>query len=104
MSNSTRSTSYMIGTQAIAARPLAAGLYVVSTPIGNLGDISLRALETLAGADIIACEDTRVSHKLLDRYGIAATLSPYHEHNAAAARPKLIDRMKAGGSVVLISD
>ena len=63
------------------------GLHIVATPIGNLGDISLRALETLAGADLIACEDTRVTRKLLDRYGIATPLTPYHEHNAATARP-----------------
>src|SRR3954462_14226787 len=104
MSNSTRSTSYMIGTQAIAARPLAAGLYVVATPIGNLGDISLRALETLAAADVIACEDTRVTHKLLERYGIAASLTAYHEHNAAAARPKLLERIAGGAAVALVSD
>ena len=98
------SRTYIVAGQALPARPLAAGLYLVATPIGNLGDISLRALETLAAADVIACEDTRVSRKLLDRYGIAGSLSPYHEHNAAAARPKLIERLKAGGSVALISD
>ena len=96
--------TYTVAGHALPARPLGAGLYLVATPIGNLGDISLRALETLAGADVVACEDTRVSHKLLDRYGVTASLTPYHEHNAAAARPKLIERMKAGGSVALISD
>jgi 16S rRNA (cytidine1402-2'-O)-methyltransferase len=102
--NSPESRTYIVAGHTLPARPLAAGLYLVATPIGNLGDISLRALETLAGAGTIACEDTRVSHKLLDRYGIAASLTPYHEHNAAAARPKLIERMKAGSSVALISD
>ena len=65
-------------------------LYLVATPIGNLGDITLRALELLAGADVIACEDTRVTRKLTERYGIATPLTPYHEHNAAEARPKLL--------------
>lgn len=101
---SPESRTYLVAGHALPARPLPAGLYLVATPIGNLGDISLRALETLAAADTIACEDTRVSHKLLDRYGITAPLTPYHEHNAAAARPKLIERMKAGASIALISD
>jgi 16S rRNA (cytidine1402-2'-O)-methyltransferase len=80
------------------------GLYVVATPIGNLGDITLRALETLAGADVIACEDTRVTRKLIDRYGIATPLFAYHEHNAAEARPKLLSRLADGQSVALVSD
>ena len=71
----------------------APGLYLVATPIGNLGDITLRALELLAGADVIACEDTRVTRKLTERYGIATPLTPYHEHNAAEARPKLLSRL-----------
>src|SRR5207253_1034703 len=75
------------------------GLYVVATPIGNLRDVTLRALECLAAADLIACEDTRVTRKLLDRYGIATPLTPYHEHNAAAARPKLLERLAAGAAV-----
>ncbi|MBI3702494.1 MAG: 16S rRNA (cytidine(1402)-2'-O)-methyltransferase [Rhizobiales bacterium] len=86
-----------------AAKP-AAGLYLVATPIGHLGDIGLRALELLAGADAIACEDTRVTRKLLDRYGIATPLTPYHEHNAAEARPKLLARLAAGQAVALVSD
>jgi 16S rRNA (cytidine1402-2'-O)-methyltransferase len=81
-----------------------AGLYLVATPIGNLGDITLRALETLAGADVIACEDTRVTRKLTDRYGIATPLTAYHEHNAAEARPKLLARLAGGQSVALVSD
>jgi 16S rRNA (cytidine1402-2'-O)-methyltransferase len=80
------------------------GLYLVSTPIGNLRDITLRALETLAGADLIACEDTRVTRKLLEHYGIATPLTPYHEHNAATARPKLLARLAAGEAVALVSD
>ena len=79
---------------AIAAPKAAGGLYLVATPIGNLSDISLRALELLAGADVIACEDTRVTRKLTERYGIATPLTPYHEHNAAEARPKLLDQQR----------
>jgi 16S rRNA (cytidine1402-2'-O)-methyltransferase len=102
--NSPENRTFIVAGHALPARPLPAGLYLVATPIGNLGDITLRALETLAGADLIACEDTRVSRKLLERYGIAASLTPYHEHNAATARPKLIERIKTGASIALISD
>ena len=83
---------------------LAPGLHVVATPIGNLGDITLRALEVLAGADLIACEDTRVTRKLLDRYGIATSLTPYHDHNAAEARPRLLARLAEGAAIALVSD
>ena len=82
--------SFVIGQTAIAARPLEPALYLVATPIGNLADITLRALETLAGADIVACEDTRVTRVLLDRYGIRQRPTPYHEHNADEAGPRLI--------------
>ena len=85
-------------------RPLAAGLYLVATPIGNLADISLRALAILARAPLIAAEDTRHSRKLLSHYNIAAALTPYHEHNAARERPKLLARIEAGYAVALISD
>ena len=82
---------YVLARPAGARRPpLAAGLHLVATPIGNLRDVTLRALDVLAAADLIACEDTRVTRKLLDHYGIATPLTPYHEHNAAAARPKLL--------------
>jgi 16S rRNA (cytidine1402-2'-O)-methyltransferase len=77
---------------------------VVATPIGNLRDITLRALETLGAADLIACEDTRVTRKLLDHYGIATPLTPYHEHNAEAARPKILARLAGGEAVALVSD
>ncbi len=77
---------------------------MVATPIGNLGDITLRALETLAGADLIACEDTRVTCKLTEHYGIAARLTSYHDHNADEALPKLLQRLEAGGAVALVSD
>jgi 16S rRNA (cytidine1402-2'-O)-methyltransferase len=95
---------YLLNGQPIFAPPLAPGLHVVATPIGNLGDITLRALEVLAAADLIACEDTRVTRKLLDRYGIGTPLTPYHEHNAAAARPKLIARLTEGAAIALVSD
>jgi 16S rRNA (cytidine1402-2'-O)-methyltransferase len=90
--------------QTITATKAKPGLYLVATPIGNLGDITLRALEVLAGADVIACEDTRVSRKLLDRFGIKTPLTPYHEHNAAEARPKLLAKLAEGQAVALVSD
>jgi 16S rRNA (cytidine1402-2'-O)-methyltransferase len=96
--------SFMIADQPIQGSRLAPGLYLVATPIGNLGDITLRALQALAGADLIACEDTRVSRKLLDRYAIATPLTPYHEHNAAKARPALLRRLAEGAAVALVSD
>src|SRR5262249_61264016 len=80
------------------------GLELVARPIGNLGDIPLRALAALAGADVIACEDTRVTRKLLDRYGIVTPLTPYHDHNAAQARPALLRRLAEGAAVALVSD
>lgn len=95
---------YILAGQAVQAPAGAPGLHLVATPIGNLRDISIRALETLAGADVIACEDSRVTRKLLDHYGIATPLTPYHEHNAASARPKLLERLAAGESVALVSD
>lgn len=96
--------AYTLAGQTIAAPPLAPGLYLVATPIGNLRDVSLRALEILAAADVIACEDTRVTRKLLSHYGIATPLTPYHDHNAATARPKLIARLAEGARVALVSD
>ena len=96
--------SYVIGQTEMAARPLEPALYLVATPIGNLSDITLRALETLASADVVACEDTRVSRVLLDRYGIRRRTTAYHEHNAAEAGPKLIEALRGGQSVALISD
>jgi 16S rRNA (cytidine1402-2'-O)-methyltransferase len=80
------------------------GLLVVATPIGNLGDITLRALEALRGADAIACEDTRVTAKLLARHGIRRPLIAYHEHNAARVEPQLVRRMVAGERIALVSD
>lgn len=85
-------------------RPLEPGLYLVATPIGNLGDVSLRALSVLARAALIAAEDTRHSKKLLSHFGIRGTLTPYHEHNADRERPNLLARVRAGDAVALISD
>ncbi|MGN6550251.1 MAG: 16S rRNA (cytidine(1402)-2'-O)-methyltransferase [Pararhizobium sp.] len=99
-----RQRSFRIGGTTIAARPIEAGLHLVATPIGNLADVTLRALETLAAADIVACEDTRVTRVLLDRYGIAVRPRPYHEHNAETAGPKLIAALSEGKSVALVSD
>src|SRR5271156_1758090 len=95
---------YVLDGQPTDVARLAPGLHIVATPIGNLGDITLRALDALAGADLIACEDTRVTRKLLDRYGITTTLTPYHEHNATKARPALLRRLAEGAAVALVSD
>jgi 16S rRNA (cytidine1402-2'-O)-methyltransferase len=100
----TEGHTYTLGGHLFAAPRAAVGLHLVATPIGNLGDITLRALETLAGVDVVACEDTRITRRLTERYGIAAELTPYHEHNAAAARPKILQRLAEGGSVALVSD
>jgi 16S rRNA (cytidine1402-2'-O)-methyltransferase len=88
----------------LLARPLEPGLYLVATPIGNLGDISLRALSVLGRADLIAAEDTRHSKKLLSHFGLRGELTPYHEHNAEKERPRLLARLRARQSVALISD
>jgi len=83
---------------------LEVGLYVVATPIGNLRDITLRALDTLRGADIILAEDTRQTRKLLDAYDIKTPLSPYHDHNAAKRVPGVIKDLDAGKIIALVSD
>lgn len=79
-------------------------LTIVATPIGNLGDITIRALEALKACDVILCEDTRVSQKLLTTYAIKKTLISYHEHNAASLRPQILARIEAGEHFCLISD
>ncbi len=84
--------------------PVVAGLHLVATPIGNLADMTLRAIATLARAEVIACEDTRVSGRLKAAFGLNTPLTPYHEHNADRAGPGLIRRLKQGGIVALISD
>ncbi len=95
---------YVLDGRPTEVKRLAPGLHIVATPIGNLGDITLRALAALAGADVIACEDTRVTRKLLDRYAIATPLTPYHDHNAIQARPALLRRLAAGAAIALVSD
>jgi 16S rRNA (cytidine1402-2'-O)-methyltransferase len=96
--------TFSLGGHVLTAPKPVPGLYLVATPIGNLGDITLRALETLAGCDIIACEDTRITRRLTERYAITALLKPYHEHNAALARPKILERLAQGASIALVSD
>ena len=88
----------------VPTAPVSPGLYIVATPIGNLDDVSLRMLATLAGADRIACEDTRVTARLLARYGIATRATAYHDHNAQRVLPRLIEALQDGGSVALVSD
>jgi 16S rRNA (cytidine1402-2'-O)-methyltransferase len=83
---------------------LAPGLYVVSTPIGNLSDVTLRALDVLAAADLVLCEDTRVTRKLLGRYGLAPSLQPYHDYNAEAVRPRVLARLAKDAAIALVSD
>lgn len=96
--------SFIIDGRRIAAKPMKPALYVVATPIGNLGDTTLRALHTLAAADIVACEDTRVTAVLLRHFGIEARLLAYHDHNAERQRPKLIEALDQGKAVALVSD
>jgi 16S rRNA (cytidine1402-2'-O)-methyltransferase len=90
--------------EAQLAQALPAGLYLVATPIGNLADMTLRALATLARSDVIYCEDTRHSRTLLAHYSIARPLRPYHEHNAERERPRILAELASGKSVALISD
>jgi 16S rRNA (cytidine1402-2'-O)-methyltransferase len=88
----------------LAAVALPAGLYVVATPIGNLADITLRALAVLARADVLYCEDTRHSRVLLAHFAMARPMRAYHEHNAERERPRVLAELAAGKSVALISD
>src|SRR4249919_1170006 len=96
--------TFSVGGHVLTAPKPVPGLYLVATPIGHLGDITLRALETLAGVDIIACEDTRITRRLTERYAISAELKPYHEHNAVMARPKILQKLAQGASIALVSD
>ncbi len=96
--------SYHIGPNRFDATSIDAGLHVVATPIGNLGDITIRALNVLAAADYILCEDTRITSRLLERYGIRNTMKPYHEHNAEKVRPAIIAALHDGKSFALVSD
>lgn len=97
-------SGYFIAGTAFTAPPLAPGLYVVATPIGNLRDITIRALETLAAAQVILCEDTRMSARLLDHYGIRGRRVALHEHNERARADDIVARVAAGQAIALISD
>jgi 16S rRNA (cytidine1402-2'-O)-methyltransferase len=99
-----KSRCFRVFGQDVPAREAPQGLYLVATPIGNLGDVTLRALETLAAVEAIACEDSRVTRRLLDRYAIATPLLSYHDHNAETARPKILARLEAGAAIALVSD
>ncbi len=83
---------------------IAPGLYIVSTPIGNLRDITLRALDVLASVDMVLAEDTRVAQKLMNAYGLAPTLRPYHDHNGEKMRPGVLRSLEQGKRIALISD
>src|SRR5262244_197077 len=83
---------------------LAAGLYLVGTPIGNLEDITLRALRVLKDADVIACEDTRQTQKLLSHYGIQTRTVSYHEHNEMTKAAELVVDLEAGAKIALVTD
>jgi 16S rRNA (cytidine1402-2'-O)-methyltransferase len=102
--DTTRRTTYTAFGLVAEAEPLAPGLHIVSTPIGNLRDISFRALATLAGADAILAEDTRVTKTLLAHYGITTPLMAYHEHNAELMRPRVMARLESGGRLAIVSD
>jgi 16S rRNA (cytidine1402-2'-O)-methyltransferase len=80
------------------------GLYVTATPIGNLADMTYRAVEILKGADLVLCEDTRQTAKLMSAYGIETARAPYHEHNAARVRPGIIKKLQEGAAIALVSD
>jgi len=85
-------------------RTLAPGLYIVATPLGNLGDMTIRARDVLAAVDRVLCEDSRVTGRLLHHLGIDARLTPYHDHNAATMRPKIMDWLERGERLALVSD
>ena len=95
---------YFIAGNRFTAPPLAPGLYVVATPIGNLRDVTLRALETLAAVELVLCEDTRTSAKLLDHYGISAKRQAFHEHNERDKAEYIAERIAGGAAIALISD
>jgi 16S rRNA (cytidine1402-2'-O)-methyltransferase len=90
--------------ESLASSPLGRGLYIVATPIGNLGDITLRALEVLRGVDRIACEDTRQTQKLLNHFQIATPSLSCHEHNERQRATELVEALKDGARIALISD
>jgi 16S rRNA (cytidine1402-2'-O)-methyltransferase len=96
--------AYVIGTTTYEAEKLPGGLYITATPIGHLGDVTLRALSTMAAVDVLLCEDTRTTGKLLARYAIRTRLMPYHEHNAERVRPAILKALGEGQAYALVSD
>jgi 16S rRNA (cytidine1402-2'-O)-methyltransferase len=98
------SRQYWIDGHVFEAPKADAGLSVVATPIGNLGDMTLRGLRTLAGADVILAEDSRVTRKLLTHFGIRTPVLAYHEHNESEMRPKVVARLQTGEALALVSD
>ena len=104
--NDRRSSKAAEVRRSAAAEParLAPGLYVVATPIGNLRDITLRALEVLGAANLVLCEDTRVTKKLFERHNLSSKLLAYHDHNAASVRPRVLEALANGSAVALVSD
>jgi 16S rRNA (cytidine1402-2'-O)-methyltransferase len=111
MSASKRDSSALSASRMGASGPLhiqpavlEAGLHIVATPIGNLGDVTLRALATLAGAEVVLAEDTRITKRLFAHYGLKTPLEAYHEHNAARVRPGILARLKTGARIALVSD
>lgn len=95
---------YLLRGERIEAGPIPPGLHLVATPIGHLGDITIRALDTLARADLVLAEDTRVTKGLLSHFGIATPLWSYHEHNAAGAESEILARLAKGETLALVSD
>ncbi|SEQ55015.1 16S rRNA (cytidine1402-2'-O)-methyltransferase [Faunimonas pinastri] len=95
---------YFIRGQALSAPSLEPALYIVATPVGHLADITIRALDTLAGADLVACEDTRVTRKLLQRYGIQAETTAFHDHSGPRVAERIVERLGQGKAVALVSD
>lgn len=96
--------TYHIGSHGFNTESLEAGLYLVSTPIGNLGDMTLRSLNVLAVADVVYCEDTRLTPRLLERFGIKNKLKPYHDHNSDGAGAAILESIRSGHVVALVSD
>jgi 16S rRNA (cytidine1402-2'-O)-methyltransferase len=104
MAHSQQPRLFRVFGQDVPVREAAPGLYLVATPIGNLGDVTLRALETLAAVAVIACEDTRITRRLLEHYAITTPLLTYHDHNAEIVRPRVLAQLEAGAAIALVSD
>jgi 16S rRNA (cytidine1402-2'-O)-methyltransferase len=104
MNPDSRSRTYTIDGHVFHAQAIVPGLHLVATPLGNLADVSLRCLSVLAAADVVLCEDTRVTTRLMQRYSIETGLKPYHDHNAASVRPAILQRLKGGAAIALVSD